>query len=126
MSIDTTSILSTLTLAQEALAKHVQAAQAPAEDEKVLARTKELEGMTKAQLIELVLKAEAPKQTGSVVEPLVRTILEDPTCACLSYKTIAEAIRVGLGTNTSHKSVAWYPSNRPEWTPAQRVKLTLG
>jgi len=91
------------------------------------ARREELMAMTQEEVVELLLKAEKVKDSGPDVSGAVKLILESPECSCLPYKTIAEIVRQALGSNTSHKSVAWYASNKKdEWSIQSRQKLSLG
>lgn len=97
------------------------------QDSNVETRKAELLAMKKDELADLILKLERVKDDSPNVSEAAKILLEDPDCACLSYKTIAEVIRQELGTNTSDKSIGWYASNKKaDWTIAPREKIKIG
>lgn len=89
-------------------------------------RMKELEGKSKKELIEIILSLETKPSDKIKVEDVIKSILEDERCKYMSYKMIAETIRNNFSTNTSDKSIAWYPSNRKDWNVVKREALKIG
>ncbi len=95
----------------------------------VAERTAELEAMNKADLIALVVSLEKTKtERAFTTADVVKTILEEPACAILTYEQIAERVRAVMGpeSKTSVKTVASYASkNKDDWNVVPRQKLTL-
>lgn len=92
------------------------------------ARVKELKALSKDDLIDLLVKLEAPKSDKAFkVEDIVKDILEAPECATYTYEQIAALVQQALpGAKTSSKSVASYASKKKdEWHIAKREKFAL-
>lgn len=90
------------------------------------AREAELSKLTKAELVALVLKAEAPKVArGTSVQDVARAILTDPELIACTYEEIAGACRLLVpGAQTSSKSIASYVSKkRVEWSLPERIMI---
>lgn len=76
-------------------------------------RRKELEKLTKSEVIDLAMSYEKFKDIR--IEDLVKPILEDPECAWLGYTDIATLIKRAVPTaKTSSKSLASYASKYPQ------------
>lgn len=54
--------------------------------------------------------AEKQKLGTITVESVCRLIMEDPTCAWLTWSDIAKAVSTALGSETTEKSIASYAS----------------
>lgn len=94
----------------------------------ILARTTELEALTKKELVAHILTLERPKvEKGVTVEDAVKAIVTNADCACLDYNTIAALIVAsGIGDKTSSKSVASYMSKKgEEWGALKRIRNTI-
>jgi hypothetical protein len=94
----------------------------------VAARKAELVGLKRDQLIDMIVKLEAPKAEITVkVEEIVKSLLEEPACACLTYEQLAGLITAEfVDRNTSGKSVASYASKKKEaWHIVPRAKVKL-
>lgn len=101
---------------------------ADAEPDVLAARAKELEAMTKAQLIELIGTLEKVKvEKAFKVEDIVQAILEEPACGVFNYEQIAALVHQVLpDSKTSAKSVASYASKRKEdWTIVPRTRINF-
>ena len=99
-------LLSAIKKAEEHAQKHV----APAQDG-VEELRKELDKLTKKQLIEKIVAESAPKADKVKIEDIVYAILEDPDCAWLTWDVIASVIRKHVpDCKTTPQSLRWYPS----------------
>lgn len=90
------------------------------------AREAELGKMSKAELVELLITAEAKgKRSGVTVQDIARAMLSDEDCLAVNYETIAQAIRLMVpGAQTSSKSIASYVSKKKdEWDLPPRYMI---
>jgi hypothetical protein len=90
------------------------------------AREEELSKLTKAQLVELIVKSESKSPArGITVQSVAKAILQDEECIACNYETVAEACRLLIpGANTSSKSIASYVSKkRDDWQLPDRLLI---
>lgn len=99
--------------AYAAVDQHID--QAIAGNNKMESERKELDKLSKEELINLILKSKYESARGKrciSVEALAYAILEDPTCAFLTYDMIESAIksREIPGIMTTAGNLRWYAS----------------
>jgi len=96
-----------------------------ANEEAIANRTEELMKLTKAELTEMILAAEARNTGGVKVGDLARLILQDEELVTASHNDVAQAIRTLIpGSSCSHKSVATYVSKkRVDWDLPPRIQI---
>jgi len=96
-----------------------------ANEEAQAIRTEELGKLNKADLIGMIISAEA-RNSGSVkVGDLAKMILQDEEFITASHETVAQAVRELIpGSQTSYKSIASYVSKkREEWALPDRIQV---
>jgi hypothetical protein len=94
--------------AVKAMNTHIDNALAGTRD--IEAIRKDLLEKSKEELVEMLIvhmRADTVK-----IESIARTILEDPTCAYLTYNEIAAGIASKTNSSTSDKSIASYASKK--------------
>lgn len=105
---------------------HLVAGVEPVEVPDTSAREEELSKLTKAQLVELIIKSETKTPArGITVQEVAKAILKDEECIACNYDTVAEACRLLIpGAATSPKSIASYVSKkRDEWQLPDRLLI---
>ena len=114
----------TIPTKEEIVAKYAAHNSEEQQEQALIARRAELKGLNKDDLIELILKSEEEKPTGTVQE-LARAILSDPELIAANYTDIANAIREIIpGSKTTDKSIASYVSKKKEeWDLPQRIRV---
>lgn len=76
---------------------------------------KELQSLTKSQLIDKIVAESKQKAPKVKLETLVYAILTDPDCAWLTWDTLAAIITNSVpGAKTTATSLQWYPSHAAE------------
>jgi gas vesicle protein len=97
----------------------------PDTEEAIEAKRKELEGLKKEELIDMLLESMS-KQRTDTVQTLAKAILKDPDLIAANYEDIANAIKtIKPEAKTSAKSIASYVSKkRDEWDLPQRIRVT--
>lgn len=100
----------TLLKAVQTAKKHIDSYVKPTQNAEETLR-KELNKLSKAQLINKIVQETQQNTPNVKIETLVYAILEDPDCAWLTWDTIAALIRASVpGSKTTATSLTWYPS----------------
>jgi hypothetical protein len=120
-------ILQTASAKSQEIVANFQAQNSDAPDV-IEARKLELKDVSKADLLDMVIKLEKPKvERAFRVEDVIKEMLCAPELAIFNYDQIAAlVIQVLPEAKTTNKSVASYASKKKaEWPIAPREKLQL-